>query len=520
MNCFKFMVLGTVELAYGTPYLLSLGMSKPLMSLVWLAGPLSGLLIQPLVGTISDNTQSRFGRRRPYIVVGGFLVLLSVAAIAYAREISRFFMMDSGDDRILIQSNATIIIAVVAFYILDFSINAVQACCRALILDVSPYAQQEIANAYAGRMLNIGSVLGYFMGFIDLIEVFPMLGRTQMQILCALACLFFVFTLSVTCLSVSEEIHPEGNGLTPSREISIITTLKDIWHGFCHLPSPVQKICNVQFFAWMGWFPFLFYSTTWITEVYGRKNPLTTPDEIEDAIRVGSFALFVQSLVSLATSLILPALTETFSEGKELEPSVEEDTFYVKTKKRICNACIYLFDIHNIYTFSLVFFGVVMVLTYWTDSEVEASLIVILCGISWSIALWVPFALVGEFVSSYTHKTPDRGESGNSQSILPESSTSTSTMYSSENNTSVITMTNHNSIGIDSEETILDAGIVLGIHNMYVVFPQFAITLISTIIFTLLGESARDSVGWVLRIGGISAFIAGYLSLKLKSNEN
>ncbi|KAJ2312829.1 hypothetical protein IWW51_006199, partial [Coemansia sp. RSA 2702] len=76
----------TVELGYGTPYLLSLGLSKPLMTLVWMAGPLSGLLIQPIVGRLSDKCTSSLGRRRPYIIGGAAFVITSVILIAYAKE--------------------------------------------------------------------------------------------------------------------------------------------------------------------------------------------------------------------------------------------------------------------------------------------------------------------------------------------------------------------------------------------------------------------------------------------------
>jgi MFS family permease len=72
--------------SYGSPYLRSLGLTPELISLVWLAGPLSGLLVQPLVGAISDKSTNKLGRRRPFIIVGGFLVCLSMAGIAYSRE--------------------------------------------------------------------------------------------------------------------------------------------------------------------------------------------------------------------------------------------------------------------------------------------------------------------------------------------------------------------------------------------------------------------------------------------------
>ncbi|RUS14125.1 hypothetical protein BC938DRAFT_477523, partial [Jimgerdemannia flammicorona] len=75
--------------SYGTPYLTgSLELSKELTALVWLAGPLSGLIIQPLIGALSDRSTSRFGRRRPYIIFGAVLVCLAMLGVAYAKDLA------------------------------------------------------------------------------------------------------------------------------------------------------------------------------------------------------------------------------------------------------------------------------------------------------------------------------------------------------------------------------------------------------------------------------------------------
>jgi hypothetical protein len=94
LNCFQLfsMTLGlagmqfiwTVEFSYGTPYLLQLGLAKPLVALVWLAGPLSGLFVQPLVGVLSDRCKSRLGRRRPFIIISSLLVVASIYMIIKA----------------------------------------------------------------------------------------------------------------------------------------------------------------------------------------------------------------------------------------------------------------------------------------------------------------------------------------------------------------------------------------------------------------------------------------------------
>ncbi|CAG8678977.1 9380_t:CDS:2, partial [Acaulospora morrowiae] len=196
---------------YGTPYLRNLGLSSELISLVWLAGPLSGLLIQPLVGAFSDKSTSRMGRRRPYIIIGGILVCLSMAGIAYSIELATFLLGKKkllngfGDDDEV--RKVAILVAVFSFYCLDFSLNAVQASCRALILDIPPLYQQETSNAWAGRMLHVGNVIGYFTGFLDLKTLFSWLGDSQVKILCIISCIVFSISLFVTSISVKETVY-------------------------------------------------------------------------------------------------------------------------------------------------------------------------------------------------------------------------------------------------------------------------------------------------------------------------
>jgi solute carrier family 45 protein 1/2/4 len=75
-SCDRFPLTTHRELGYGTPYLLSLGLSEQLTSLVWLAGPISGLIAQPLIGAISDSSNSRY-RRRYWIVTATVLLVFS-----------------------------------------------------------------------------------------------------------------------------------------------------------------------------------------------------------------------------------------------------------------------------------------------------------------------------------------------------------------------------------------------------------------------------------------------------------
>ena len=113
-----------VELSNGTPYLLSLGLSKSLMALVWIAGPLSGALVQPYVGILSDDCRSPWGKRTPFMVFGGIATVISLLALAWVREMVGGFLGLFGASPESSGVKTTIIVFAVLFiYMVDFAIN-------------------------------------------------------------------------------------------------------------------------------------------------------------------------------------------------------------------------------------------------------------------------------------------------------------------------------------------------------------------------------------------------------------
>ena len=114
----------SVEMSNGTPYLLSLGMSKAILALVWLAGPLSGVLVQPFVGLKSDRCRIKWGKRRPFVIGGGLATIVALMALAWTREIVGGFLSIFGVDYYSpAVSLITMILAVILVYVLDFAIN-------------------------------------------------------------------------------------------------------------------------------------------------------------------------------------------------------------------------------------------------------------------------------------------------------------------------------------------------------------------------------------------------------------
>ncbi|EEB97383.1 hypothetical protein MPER_03308 [Moniliophthora perniciosa FA553] len=148
-------IFWSIEMSYASPYLVSLGLSKSAMAMVFVAGPLSGLVMQPLIGVLADNSTSKWGRRRPYMLLGTAVCVVAMLLLGWTKVVSGWF---SANNTVL-----TIALAVFAIYLIDFSINAVQAVDRALLVDTLSSSLQPAANAWAAKMLAIGSVAGFFL---------------------------------------------------------------------------------------------------------------------------------------------------------------------------------------------------------------------------------------------------------------------------------------------------------------------------------------------------------------------
>lgn len=114
----------SVELSNGSPYLLSLGLSKSLMALVWIAGPLSGTLVQPYVGMLSDNCRVSWGKRKPFMLGGAAATIVSLMILSWTKDmVVGFLSLFGADPASEGVKVTTIVFAVIWVYILDFAIN-------------------------------------------------------------------------------------------------------------------------------------------------------------------------------------------------------------------------------------------------------------------------------------------------------------------------------------------------------------------------------------------------------------
>ncbi|CEP24182.1 General alpha-glucoside permease [Cyberlindnera jadinii] len=464
------------EFSEGTPFLLSLGVSKRTLALIWIAGPLSGSLGQPIIGILSDNSENPSGRRKPFIIGGCVATCLSLLYLSYSVDlISLFFPTGTSMTTI---KRATIPFASLGVYLLDFSISAIQAASRAYIVDNVATYQQQIANAMAAIMIGGFNIIGYFMGSINLVRFFWFLGNTQFKVLASIASIVLVLVTTVSLWYIDER-NPQTDvviraerkrnvkrlkelGIDNPTTIGglIVSLYKQTSHSVTRLSSQVWLVCMAEFFAWIGYFPMLFYTTTYVGDLYKYEFfqarlpslPPLTQEELqslqEAATRRGAMALLMHSITSFGLDLLLPLLVKPF-----IKESLATHEASVLTSSRVEQ---YISKFRDKY---------------------------------------FP-------VKSRIHKQYNEDSTGHDG-----------------------TLTVNPVVAERFQNYEHEAGIILGIHNFFVAAPQVISSLFSSFLFHLLSKDTQDgavydsSLGWVFRFGGVATFGALWFSLKLKTDR-
>ena len=327
-----------LQLSLLTPYVQELGIPHALASLIWLCGPISGMIVQPIVGHYSDTCTSSFGRRRPFIMGGAMLVVVAVLIIGYSADLGFLF----GDT---VESRPWAIgIFVFGFWVLDLANNTLQGPCRALLADFTGKDQRRNrrANAFFSLFMALGNILGFATGAYDgWYKIFPFTYTKACDPACAnlksafllgVILLLLTTVLSVTAASeipydpirkknlVVKSVTPllSEKSETPASASSgtVSNDVEDdedddedegesealFWElmgALRDLPRPMWCILIVTALTWISWFPFLLFDTDWMgREVYGGDPTVPTKSAYYyDGVHMGSLGLLLNSVV-------------------------------------------------------------------------------------------------------------------------------------------------------------------------------------------------------------------------------
>lgn len=237
------------------------------LSYFWILPPLMGLIVQPVVGTMSDNTWNRFGRRLPYLIVGALVAALVMCLLPNAGSFG-------------LTISSAIILGLVALMLLDTSINMAMQPFKMLVGDMVNEKQKGLAYSIQSFLCNAGSIVGFvfpfFLAWIGIRNTAPEGEVPQSVILsfyagAAILLLCVVYSL-IKIKEWPPKLYEEYNG-TPDAEAggkkektNLIKLLRDA-------PSAFWTVSVVQFFCW---FSFLFMWTYTTGTV--ASNAFDTPE--------------------------------------------------------------------------------------------------------------------------------------------------------------------------------------------------------------------------------------------------
>ncbi|KDN37993.1 hypothetical protein K437DRAFT_228862 [Tilletiaria anomala UBC 951] len=488
VGAFGWQLVWSMEMAFASPYLIELGLSKSQVAAVLVAGPLSGLIVQPVIGVLADGSTHRWGRRRPFLLVACLLSTAAMFLLAFANDIGRAFA-STNDAKVHWISQ---LCAVFAVFGVDFSVNAIMSMDRSLYIDMVPPSSQGQVSAWAARLAGLGDVLGFLISHLNLPTYAPFSWfPSQLKCLCFMTSFFLLSTHAVTAWTAQERrlVRSVEQHLTVA---AVLQHLKKVFRDFVvaarTLPPPFKWIFAVQFFSWLGWFPIMFYSTLWIGSIWSSAQP-GGADPVS-ATRYGAGALFYRAILALLVSIIAPNLVaggvqqNSPSIALHLERGPVRNIFKHKVQEA------------ELWCFSTFFFALTMFSTLFAELSMSAglaSMLLITTGFSWAIVSWIPYSLVGILVSndregaliSALPSTQSGNTSGQHfdaerEAFLSDEDRETEAQAAdgAENGESSATEAYQQSLG--KRDLHERAGTILGLLNIAIVVPQFISTALSS----------------------------------------
>ena len=275
----------------------SLGAGHDDLPTLWIAAPLTGLLVQPIIGYLSDRTwHPRFGRRKPYFLIGAVLSSIALFFVPYSSAL----WMAAG-----------------FLWVMDASINISMEPFRALVADKLPDSQRSYGFVMQTLIIGIGTwVASSLPRIVTYLGVSndSIVGSVPDSVKVAFGIGAMVFLLSILyTIFTTKEYPPEDlDKFRAENEASkgFLNGIKEIFSGIAGMPKVMLKLGVVQFFSWFAFFTMWSMATPALTE-HVFNAPVESEGYNEAANRVGSY-MGTYGLASMVYALLLVFVTSKF----------------------------------------------------------------------------------------------------------------------------------------------------------------------------------------------------------------
>ncbi len=327
----------------------TLGASVDDIPILWIAAPTTGLLVQPIIGYMSDKTWGKFGRRRPYFLVGAVLASLALVAMP---------------------NSPALWIAAGLLWLMDASINISMEPFRALVADMLPPEQRTTGFAVQSFFIGTGAVVASALPYMLTNWFGASNTAAQGMIPDAVRWSFylgaaaFIGAVAWTVLTTRE--YPPDNEELFRREraesAGVLAGAKEIAEHVVQMPKTMIQLAFVQFFSWFALFAMWIYTTAAVTSrIYG------TTDTTSAAYNAGAdwvgVCFAVYNGVAALAALLLPAVA-------------------AKTSRTTTHAL------------ALVCGGVGLASVYFIQNPQMLLLSMVGVGIAWASILAMPYAIL------------------------------------------------------------------------------------------------------------------------------
>tara|TARA_B110000503_G_C7120386_1_gene402221 strand:- start:426 stop:1796 length:1371 start_codon:yes stop_codon:yes gene_type:complete len=347
----------------------TLGAGKEEIPLLWIAAPLTGLLVQPIIGYMSDRTWSvKWGRRRPYFLVGAILSSLAL-----------FFVPHS----------PALWIAAGFLWVLDASINISMEPFRALVADKLPQSQRSYGFVVQTLIIGIGTWIASNLPWM--VSQFGVSneaasGVVPMSVKVAFAIGAFVFLISILyTVFTTDEYPPEDMEEFELEKAKKNNFIPDILDNIGSMPTTMKKLGVIQFFSWFAFFTMWSMANPALTEhVFNTPAPIEAAFNMADTVQAEAFKIantkFQESSNSVGSAMGIYGLSSM----------VFALLLAFYTSKRKINR-------KYVHLFSLIIGGVGFLLMNYASPE-NLKYCFVLIGFAWGSILSMPYAMLSSSV--------------------------------------------------------------------------------------------------------------------------
>jgi len=470
----------------------TLGANKDEIPILWIAAPLTGLVVQPIIGYLSDRTWHPYwGRRRPFFFIGAILATLAL-----------FVMPNS----------PSLWIAGGMLWILDASINISMEPFRAFVGDKLPPSQRTSGFAMQSFFIGIGSVIAallpwIFTNWFNVSNTAPA-GEIPPSVKWSFYLGGFAFLSAVLyTVFTTKEFPPESMEAFKAEKESttFMDGVKETFGGIFKMPKTMKQLAFVQFFTWFALFAMWIYATNAVTaNKYNMKVDKTLVDKMEAAVNSGIAAEKDQKKTKALNSLksdideirtyrndknpvaISINLANYFSDSLNTQTNTEEKTVLKRVQQQYNDGADWLNVCSSVRNgVAALFAFIIPLIAYRTNRKITHMICLIVGGLG-LISIY--------FISNPTFIIVSMGMVGVAwASIL-------SMPYAMLSN------------ALPSNKM----GYYMGVFNFFIVIPQIvAASILGYFTMKLFHANTLNTIA----LGGVSMILAGFLTLIVKDDD-